>query len=795
MAITNTGISSLYSGTDINEDLIDRIINATDLVAADENSSVADMSKSAVFSGASQSTSDVDELINLYNAVSGVNELDEYDQLGVIRQYVEDSLPAPDYKKFIQEPSGALPLYALQASLENSRLRGDTNSKKLISAATNYIKAKNLETRAFDKSVKTFEFERAKKIDQIAKELFVDYQKGKTEIAKKFADDQFFGNRKMYYLQGTDGQYDYSSPVFFSNVEANSYAAKNGSTSIRPMENDDDKLTNVRVETTNPDGTVSITEEFLPNYKVKQMQTDPNVTITEPKGDTNGKTYIITDNEGKKRKEFLNTDQYNALQKEVSGGELKSVEKIPAGVGKYIDKLNNGALVTITQEQAVDNPERYVPYTGSFEITFDSDGRVTGVRQGSTSGSSNAMYKEGRENYQETFDKASNITSNVLNFHDSNQEVRNIIKDFEKQGLDANTIFSDARFIASAGTRILKDISTFRSILTTPQNESFTTGEGANKRTYRGAGTIFMISDTVSNDMNETQIKNSQVDFDTFKNKIEGNEEYEKAYQSFTQGPLGQQLLATNVTDETLRAAFFDLALQSASTYSKGEGLDLRAMSDKDVVFNIRNIGGDASTLEGFISINNRFTRSLINQNIRKLNNLKDNVPLMESIVKTDGQTMDIDSVEQLKNHINNKITELEEISGNYKSTPLDLVYGVQGRSYEASDTNIDMTQIFFTPDMLQDPNRAASLSNNFGINSLSQNYDVNTTLSNGDSIKQLIMQYQTFENNNDIDKLNNFLGSLQKRITPEEYKVFNAFNRIFYDLKSKKIEELSGED
>ena len=794
MAITNTGISSLYSGTDINEDLIDRIINATDLVAADENSSVADMSKSAVFSGASQSTSDVDELINLYNAVSGVNELDEYDQLGVIRQYVEDSLPAPDYKKFIQEPSGALPLYALQASLENSRLRGDTNSKKLISAATNYIKAKNLETRAFDKSVKTFEFERAKKIDQIAKELFVDYQKGKTEIAKKFADDQFFGNRKMYYLQGTDGQYDYSSPVFFSNVEANSYAAKNGSTSIRPMENDDDKLTNVRVETVNSDGTTTITEEFLPNYKVKQMQTDPNVTITEPKGDTNGKTYIITDNEGKKRKEFLNTDQYNALQSQVNEGELKEVITLPTGTGKYIDTLNNGTPVTITHEQALLDPERYLAYTSSFTFKQNEDGTFE-ITQNASGGRGTALYKEGRENYRETFDKATSIATNVLNFHDSNQEVRNIITDFRKQGLDPATLFSDARFIASASTRILKDISTFRSILTTPQNESFTTGEGANKRTYRGAGTIFMISDTVSNDMNETQIKNSQVDFDTFKNKIESNEEYEKAYQEFSQGPLAKQLLATNVTDETLRAAFFDLALQSASTYGKGEGLDLRAMSDKDVVFNIRNIGGEASTLEGFIAINNRYTRSLINQNIRKLNNLKDNAPLMESIVKTDGQTMDIDSVEQLKNHITNKITELEEISGNYKATPLDLVYGVQGRSYEASDTNIDMTQIFFTPDMLQDPNRAASLSNNFGINSLSQNYDVNTTLSNGDSIKQLIMQYQTFESNNDIDKLNNFLGSLQKRTTPEEYKVFNAFNRIFYDLKSKKIEELSGED
>ena len=795
MAITNTGISSLYSGSDINEDLIDRIINATDLVAVDENSCIADMSKSAVFGAAAQNTTDIRELTNLYNAVSGISELEEYDQLGVIRQYVEDSLPAPDYKKFIQEPSGATPLYALQASLENSRLRGDTNSKKLINAATNYLRAKNIETKAFDKTKKAFEFERAKKIDQIAKELFVDYQKGKTEIAKKFAEDQFFGNRKMYYLQGTDGQYDYSSPVFFSNVEANAYATKNGSTSIRPMENDDDKLTNVRVETTNPDGTVSITEEFLPDFKVKQMQSSPNIRITEPKGNTNTATYLIIDNDGKKLKQFLNTDQYNALQKQVSEGELKSVEKIPAGVGKYIDKLNNGVLVTLTQEQAIGDPERYVPYTGGFEITFNSDGTVSGVRQGSTSGSSNAMYKEGRENYQETFDKASNITTNVLNFHDSNQEVRNIITDFQKQGLDPDTIFSDARFIASASTRILKDISTFRSILTTPQNENFTTGEGVNKRTYRGAGTIFMISDTVSNDMNETQIKNDQVDFDTFKNKIEGNEEYEKAYQEFSQGPLAKQLLATNVTEEVLRAAFFDLALQSASTYSKGEGLDLRAMSDKDVVFNIRNIGGDASTLEGFIAINNRFTRSLINQNIRKLDNLKDNVPLMESIVKTDGQTMDIDSVEQLKNHINNKITELEEISGNYKSTPLDLVYGVQGRSYEASDTNIDMTSIFFTPDMLQDPNRAASLSNNFGINSLSQNYDVNTTLSNGDSIKQLIMQYQTFENNNDIDKLNNFLGSLQKRITPEEYKVFNAFNRIFYDLKSKKIDELSGED
>ena len=793
MAITNTGISSLYSGTDINEDLIDRIINATDLVAADENSSIADMSKSAVFSGASQTTGDVDELINLYNAVSGVNELDEYDQLGVIRQYVEDSLPAPDYKKFIQEPSGALPLYALQASLENSKLRGDTNSKKLISAATNYIKAKNLETRAFDKSVKAFEFERAQKIDQIAKELFVDYQKGKTEIAKKFADDQFFGNRKMYYLQGTDGQYDYSSPVFFSNVEANSYATKNGSTSIRPMESDDDKLTNVRVETTNPDGTVSITEEFLPNIRVKQMETASNIRITKPKGDTNTATYLITNNEGKKLKQFLNTDQYNNLQNQVNEGELESVVKIPAGTGKYIDTLNNGVPVTITHEQAIVDPERYLAYTSGLEITFNSDGTVSGIKQGSTGGTGNAIYKEGRKNYQESFDKATSIATNVLNFHDSNQEVRNIITDFEKQGLDPDALFSDAKTFARLTTRIFKDVSTFRSILTTPQGEEFTDSDG--KRSYKGAGTIFMISDTISNDMNETQIKNNQVDFETFKNKIEGNEEYEKAYQEFRQSPFAKQLLATNVTEEVLRAAFFDLALQSASTYGKGEGLDLRAMSDKDVLFNIRNIGGEATTLEGFLAINNRYTRSLINQNIRKLNNLKDNAPLMESIVKTDGQTMDIDSVEQLKNHINNKITELEEISVNYKATPLDLVYGVQGRTYEASDTNVDMTSIFFTPDMLQDPNRAASLSNNFGINSLSQNYDVNTTLSNGDSIKQLIMQYQTFENNNDIDKLNNFLSSLQKRTTAEEYAVFNAFNRIFYDLRDKKIDELSGED
>ena len=793
MAITNTGISSLYSGNDINEDLIDRIINATDLVAVDENSSIADMSKSAVFGAAAQNTTDIRELTNLYNAVSGISELEEYDQLGVIRQYVEDSLPAPDYKKFIQEPSGATPLYALQASLENSRLRGDTNSKKLINAATSYLTAKNIETKAFDKTKKAFEFERAKKVDQIAKELFVDYQKGKTEIAKKFADDQFFGNRKIYYLQGTDGQYDYSSPVFFSNVEANAYATKNGSTSIRPMESDDDKLTNVRVETTNPDGTVSFTEEFLPNIKVKQMQTDPNIRITKPVGTTNTATYLITDSEGKKLKQFLNTDQYNALQKQVSEGELGSVVKIPAGTGKYIDTLNNGAPVTITHEQAIVDPERYLAYTSGFEITFNNDGTVSGVKQGSTGGSGNAIYKEGRENYRESFDKATSIATNVLNFHDSNQEVRNIITDFEKQGLDPDALFSDAKTFARLTTRIFKDISTFRSILTTPQGEEFTDSDG--KRSYKGAGTIFMISDTISNDMNETQIKNNQVDFETFKNKIEGNEEYEKAYQEFSQSPFAKQLLATNVTEEVLRAAFFDLALQSASTYGKGEGLDLRAMSDKDVLFNIRNIGGEATTLEGFLAINNRYTRSLINQNIRKLNNLKDNAPLMESIVKTDGQTMDIDSVEQLKNHINNKITELEEVSVNYKATPLDLVYGVQGRTYEASDTNIDMTNIFLTPDMLQDPNRARVLSNNFGINNLTQNYDVNTTLSNGDSIKQLIMQYQTFENNNDIDKLNNFLTSLQKRITPEEYASFNYFNRIFFQLKQNKIDELSGED
>ena len=50
-------------------------------------------------------------------------------------------------------------------------------------------------------------------------------------------------------------------------------------------------------------------------------------------------------------------------------------------------------------------------------------------------------------------------------------------------------------------------------------------------------------------------------------------------------------------------------------------------------------------------------------------------------------------------------------------------------------------------------------------------------------------------ENNNDIDKLNNFLTSLEKRITPEEYASFNYFNRIFFQLKQNKIDELSGED
>ena len=98
------------------------------------------------------------------------------------------------------------------------------------------------------------------------------------------------------------------------------------------------------------------------------MQTDPNVTITEPKGDTNGKTYIITDNEGKKRKEFLNTDQYNALQSQVNEGELKEVITLPTGTGKYIDTLNNGTPVTITHEQALLDPERYLAYTSSFTL-------------------------------------------------------------------------------------------------------------------------------------------------------------------------------------------------------------------------------------------------------------------------------------------------------------------------------------------------------------------------------------------------------------------------------------------
>lgn len=787
MAINNQGIPSISGNVDIDEQIIDNVIGLTDKVTADEDSSVADMSRTAIFKGAADTVTNVNDIKDLYNAVSGVSDLDEYDQLGIIRKYVEDSLPAPDYKKFIKEPSGALPLYALSASLKNSEIRGDTNAKKLINAASAYMSGKGKEAAAFDAQRKQFEYDRQTKIDQIAKELFVSSVKNKNELAKKIVDDVYLGTRKLYYQQGSDGQVDYDNPVFLSNVEANRYITQNGVSSLRPAETDDDKLDNVRVETTNPDGTVTIVEEFLPAYKVREMEKDANTRITKPRGDTNGKSYLITDADGKTRKEFLNVDQYNNLQKDVDSGLLKEVVAIPSGTGRYVDTEDNGTTITLTHEQALADPERYVPFVSTFTYKTNPDG-TTEISQNASGSSGRTAFKDGQKLERETFDKADNIASNVMNFHNSNQEIRNIIGDYEKRGLNPNELFSDATIAASLGTRIVKDFQTFTSLLTTPL------GENVSGTDLTGSGTRFIIADTISNDMGISEIEQKQVPFEEFKNSILSNDDFISARDTFMNGDLAKKLLAANVSRDTIEAAFFDLALQSASTYSKGDGLDLRAMSDKDVVFNIKNIGGDASTLEGFIAVNNRFTRGLINRNIKKLENMYNNYPLLDSIVKGDGVTIDQERVEKLRSQINNKIEELKGIAGDYTDNPLDLVFGVASRPYELDDnTKIDMSGVFLTPDMLQDPNRARALADNFNITNLTQNYDTNTTLSNGQSVAQLIMQYQTFLNNGDTERLDIFTNNLQKRISPEEYSAFNFFNRVFANLKQDRIEELQG--
>ena len=77
MAINNQGIPSISGNVDIDEQIIDNVIGLTDKVTADEDSSVADMSRTAIFKGAADTVTNVNDIKDLYNAVSGVSDLDE----------------------------------------------------------------------------------------------------------------------------------------------------------------------------------------------------------------------------------------------------------------------------------------------------------------------------------------------------------------------------------------------------------------------------------------------------------------------------------------------------------------------------------------------------------------------------------------------------------------------------------------------------------------------------------------------------------------------------------------------
>ena len=122
------------------------------------------------------------------------------------------------------------------------------------------------------------------------------------------------------------------------------------------------------------------------------------------------------------------------------------------------------------------------------------------------------------------------------------------------------------------------------------------------------------------------------------------------------------------VVAEALDTALFDLALVGASTFSPNKGgLDLRAISDRDMISFIRLQGGKAKSLNAFIDISNRFRRNLISRNRNALGQLLNNTNLLK--ITDENDAPDEKRIEALTANVNKTLAELDGYETKYQES------------------------------------------------------------------------------------------------------------------------------
>lgn len=544
-------------------DALDGVVAAQINASAEKVQSAAASGDAGQLAQAQKDANDVTQLNTSIISFMGNTPEARKEKMNIYREAAASMLGGrEDLEKFIRQPDEALPYMVAGMALSQSGRQGDDWITALTNAFSKYAVTKKQEERAFEDRYLQFKLN-----EQMRKEDFA------TNLALqdlKLQANQLTEKGTPYIVNG--------GLQILNSMEARNLSRQEGM-SIRPYDKDlDGKVSDFTI--TAPDG--SSMTKLLTNSRASQLQ---GLGFDIVSGNINKETkqYQIIYPPDYKPKvgsrlenmpSFINLSdsEIKAVREEFDDVDFsdKKVDFVP--VIRTIDGVPTPKLIPETQINYRTDQRQYA----SESIIVNPDGTVS-ISKG-PGGSERSLNKSRR-------DTQADFRSQVNN----GGQVFVLLDDILKAADSGADLPTFARGTTNFLQGTLDELKAFSKLIPGLGENLFATAEGV-------TGTI------TSGNKNQHSVRAGDL------------------YSDFMASKDAQTLLGKNVQNREYAALTFNLAVSLAKAMGLGEA---RALSDKDLVFAMRQAGLDSTNRESLIARHNQLRRQIVTDIYRTKSNLE----------------------------------------------------------------------------------------------------------------------------------------------------------------------------
>ena len=691
---------------------------------------------------------DQDSFMSYLEGASMLEGLTDPEKMEIYKRAATDMVGEMDYDEFIQQPDKVMPYLAAGLSLINSGEKGEDWGAALGKAFISGYGSKRKEEREFEKTKASIGIKKQENVNNLVGQFVMLDYKNKVALNKSLMQSNL--EKPLMVDISNDGSFTDKETIPMSEATY-AFMAKQYPNMVRESVNANKEAWTI-VDKTGGMVNVLYDQDQVNNWD--PMKNDGAVLRKGHDEQTNIKRYLRKDADGNTLNEALLSPQQAKYQMDNLGYEL--TEASTSGTMKWVLDKNTGEGVFVSQADIQKNPTAYKDDSG-MSIVMNSDGSFT-YSTGSA-GMQRSREKAGRDFYQESIGNVDGVQQAYTNYFTASLEQDKMLKAF----VDANPDAMDLPFNNLAG-RALGGLDSLRVGIQ---------GLGAVfSKPYEEGGYKF----NIVNDNGDSK----EADFSEFKESVMTSVAFTDALKS----PFAKFLEDIGIAKEAVKNTMFDLAMVGAATYGpqKGGGLDLRAMSDKDVMFQMGVQGGNSYSLAGFLDTRNRFARNLIKKN---KNFLKRTIlPSKISMLIDENGDVKQSYVDGLTGDVENALKELDEYEKLYNES---YAFGFQGESSNAAPSylvgvkdpdednpNVIELNVSISPEtgVIINGENAPQFQNviqQFGITSP---IDSNTNTVNG-TYRDMTQKYINFGKTNQ-QKQNEYYNMLQKTLSQSEFAVLN---------------------